>query len=120
MVRNLDREDRFAFRGPAHQSDNQSHHLAFLLEGHVPPANFGCGAGGSGRPANASKSRANSMKDTCQCAHGIRLCAGGIFIHSNLACHRSTMGSRSGPHFHSLGSCPMNRTSGGIPRGRGS
>ena len=49
MVRHFDREDRFAFRGPTHQADNESQHPAFLLEGHVPPTNFDCGAGGSGR-----------------------------------------------------------------------
>ena len=60
------------------------------------------------------------MKDTCQCAHGMRSRAGGIFSHSSSACHRSTMGSGPDPHFHSLGSCPMTGISGGIPRGRGS
>ena len=30
-----------------------------------PQTNFECRAGGSGRPAKASKSKANSMKDTC-------------------------------------------------------
>ena len=39
------------------------------------------------------------MKNTCQCARGVRACIWGSFSHVSLECHRRTMGSKSGPHF---------------------
>ena len=43
---------------------------AFFSSDISPPTNLDCGAHGSGRPAYASKSSANSMNDLCQCALG--------------------------------------------------
>ena len=60
------------------------------------------------------------MKETYQCARGVRACTWGSFSHVSLECHRSTMDNKLGPHFHSLGSCPMTGVFEGTPRGCGS
>ena len=94
--------------------------LAFSWRGISPPTNRDCGAGGSCRPAYASKSRASSMYETCQWACGRLHPGGGIFSHWSSVVHRITIGRRSGPHRHSLGMAPSTGGTMGTPRGCGS
>ena len=63
-----------------------------------------------------SKSSASSRKDTCRCASG-RLSSHGS--HCSSESHRSMAGWKSGPHFQSLGSCPIAGKRVVVGRGKG-
>ena len=71
-----------------------------------PSMGLACGAGGSGLPAKASKSRSNSMKNY----FAVALSRARGVSHSKAASHSSILRRTSAPHFQSLWRHPNSRS----------